>query len=156
MFPGKKVGINDAVIKARSYCNYRERCHKELREKLYSMGLWKQEVDQLIIQMMDENLLNEERYAKSYARGHFYHKAWGRYKITVELRSRQIQDRLITEALKEIDDNDYQVTIAKLVNKKWKEYSGNQYEKRQKVNNFLVGKGYRFDEIAEAIKAKMK
>ena len=70
----KRISILEAIPKIRHFCNYRERCHKEVRDKLYAMGLWKADVDQAIMQMMDENLLNEERYAKSYARGHFYHK----------------------------------------------------------------------------------
>ncbi|GAB5539786.1 MAG: hypothetical protein Salg2KO_18890 [Salibacteraceae bacterium] len=154
--PSKKIPLLEAIPKIRSYCNYRERCHKEVREKLYGMGLWKRDVDQAIMQMMDENLLNEERYAKAYARGHFYHKDWGKYKITIELRKKQIHERLITAALKEIEEDDYQNTIDRLVSKKWKEYDGSKFEKRQKVNNFLVGKGYRYDEISFAIAKKMK
>ena len=76
MIPKQKLSIDEAVIKARTYCNYRERCHKELREKLYDMGLWKKDVDHVIMQMMDENLLNEERYVKSYAPAALTRRSW--------------------------------------------------------------------------------
>lgn len=147
MLSGKPISVSDAIIKARTFCNYRERCHKELREKLYGFGLWKKDVDHVIMQMMEENLLNEERYAKSYARGHFYIKKWGKHKITVELRSRQIHDRLIKESLKEIDEDDYVNTIKKLVAKKAKELKGKSFEKKQKVCRYLLQKGYAFNEI---------
>jgi regulatory protein len=145
----------EAVIKARTYCNYRERCHKELREKLYSLGLWKQDVDHVIMQMMDENLLNEERYVKSYARGHFYIKKWGKYKIKVELRSRQIHDSLILIGMKEIEDDDYIEMIEKLIRKKAKEVTGTKYEQQQKVSRYLVGKGYSFSEFDQMLKELM-
>lgn len=151
----KRISILEAIPKIRHFCNYRERCHKEVRDKLYAMGLWKAGVDQAIMQMMDENLLNEERYAKSYARGHFYHKDWGKYKISVELKSRQLHDRLIKEALKEIDQEDYDATIERLINKKWTTYAGNKFQKKQKVMNFLIGKGYSYSEILPRLKQKL-
>lgn len=147
MLPSKTLSITDAIIKARTFCNYRERCHKELREKLYNLGLWKRDVDHVIMQMIEENLLNEERYAKSYARGHFYNKKWGKYKITVELRSKQIHDRLIKEALMEIDEDDYQYVIKRLIDRKAKELKGKPFEKKQKVSRYLMQKGYSYNEI---------
>ncbi len=147
MHSGKPISVSEAVIKARTFCNYRERCHKELRDKLYGMGLWKRDVDHVIMQMMDENLLNEERYAKSYARGHFYNKKWGKYKITVELRTRQINDRLIKTALSEIDEEHYASMIQTLIEKKSKELKGNAFEKKQKVSRYLLQKGYAYNEI---------
>jgi regulatory protein len=148
MLPSKTLSITDAIIKARTFCNYRERCHKELREKLYNLGLWKRDVDHVIMQMIEENLLNEERFAKSYARGHFYNKKWGKYKITVELRSKQIHDRLIKEALMEIDEDDYQSMIKKLIDRKAKELKGKPFEKKQKVSRYLLQKGYSYNEIS--------
>ena len=77
-FPQKKISVDEAIIKARTFCNYRDRCHKEVKDKLYGLGLWKNEVDQVLMQMMDEDLLNEERYARSFARGYFRTKRWGK------------------------------------------------------------------------------
>lgn len=140
--------ILDALVKARTYCNYRERCHKEVREKLYSLGLFKNEVDEVIMQLMDENLLNEERFAKSYARGYFYQKHWGKYRIKLELRNRQIHDNLISLALKEIEEEDYTNTIQRLIQKKAKSIPGNVFERKQKVSKYLQQKGYSYSEIA--------
>ena len=156
MLPGKRISITDAIIKARTYCNYRERCHKELREKLYDMGLWKKDVDQVIMQMMDENLLNEERYARSYARGHFYNKKWGKYKITVELRSKQIHDWLIKDALTEIDEADYESMILKLIKQKALEVKGKTFEKKHKISRYLLQKGYSYNEINPHLNSQFK
>ena len=107
MLQKKRIPLDEAIIKIRTFCNYRDRCHMEVRDKLYSMGLYKREVDQVLLQMMDEELLNEERFARSFARGYFRTKQWGRYKIKVELKQRQINDRLIELALTEIDEDEY-------------------------------------------------
>ena len=69
--PSKQITLTEAIIRARTFCNYRERCHQELKQKLYDLGLWTRDVDHVIGQMIEENLLNEERFAKGYTNGKF-------------------------------------------------------------------------------------
>jgi len=146
--PLKKISISEAIIKARTFCNYRDRCHKELRDKLYEMGLWKKEVDQVLMQMMDENLLNEERFARSFARGYFRNKRWGKAKIKYELQQRQIHSRLIQTALTEIEEDEYAQTIEHLIEKKFNLLSlDNPLTKKQKVANYLLQKGFQYSEF---------
>ena len=144
----KKISVSEAIIKARTFCNYRDRCHKEVREKLYGMGLWKKEVDQVLVQMMDEDLLNEERFARSFARGYFRTKRWGKAKIKYELQLRQIHTRLIQTALTEIEDEEYTQTIEHLIEKKLNLLSSEKpLTKKQKVVNYLLQKGFQFGEF---------
>lgn len=156
--PSKHITVAEAIIKARTFCNYRERCHVELRDKLYKLGLWTKDVNHVIGQMIEENLLNEERYAKSYARGHFYQKRWGKYKIIVELKQRGMNDRLIKTALAEIDEDDYLETIEKLIHKKQREVSGTKAIQKQKIARYLMQKGYQYQDfgslIAKAVQGK--
>jgi regulatory protein len=151
-FEKKRIPLSEAIIKIRTYCNYRERCHKEVREKLYDLGLWKRDVDLALMQMMDENLLNEERYARSYVRGHFYNKKWGKRKINYELKSKQIHDRLIQMAFEEIDEAEYAVMIKKLIAQKSKEVKGSSFEKQQKVSRYLAQKGYDFNDFGPTLR----
>ncbi|HEV8079593.1 MAG TPA: hypothetical protein VGP43_02700 [Chitinophagaceae bacterium] len=76
-----KLTKEQALPKIKLYCAYQERCHKEVKEKLYSLGLYKKDVEQLISQMIEENYLNEERFAIQYAGGKFRMNKWGRIKI---------------------------------------------------------------------------
>jgi len=158
-FPQKKISVDEAIIKVRTFCNYRDRCHKEVKDKLYGLGLWKNEVDQVMMQMMDEDLLNEERYARSFARGYFRTKRWGKIKIRYELQSKQIHSRLIQTALTEIDEDEYQQTIKHLIQKKLGLLKGEKsMSKKQKVVNYLMQKGYQFGdfkrELSEALNEK--
>lgn len=150
----KHLSVSEAIIKIRTYCNYRDRCHKEVRDKLYAWGLYKREVDQVMLQMMEEDLLNEERFARSYARGYFRTKQWGRYKIRRELQLRQIHARLIDTAMTEIDEDEYQDTVRKLIDKKLKTTQGKPMERRQKVSEYLMRKGYTYAEFKHALEEK--
>jgi regulatory protein len=154
--PSKHITVIEAIIKARTFCNYRERCHAELRDKLYKLGLWTRDVDHVMGQMIEENLLNEERFAKSYARGHFYQKRWGKYKITIELRQRGMNDRLIKTALTEIDEDDYLETIEKLIEKKQREVSGSKAVQKQKIARYLMQKGYQYQDFGSVLEASLK
>ena len=98
--------------KARKYCAFQERCHQELREKLYSWLLPEKSVEQIISELISEGFLNEERFAKAFSRGKFRIKRWGKNKITNELKRRNISEYSIRKGLKEIETilNDIKVT----------------------------------------------
>lgn len=127
-----------------------------MRDKLYAMGLFKKEVDQVLMQMMEEDLLNEERFARSFARGYFRTKQWGRYKIKRELQQRQIHSRLIDTAMTEIDEEEYQATVRRLIEKKLKTTEGKPLERKQKVSDYLMRKGYTYAEFKSALEEKGK
>ena len=139
------------------YCNYQERCHQEVRNKLYEIGCHKQEVEELISYLIESNLLNEERYAQSFARGKFRLKNWGRNKIIHELRKKKISDYCIRKSMLEIDDVDYEETINKIAEKKYKELcrEKNNRIREQKIYRYLLQKGFESNVINTLIK-KMK
>src|SRR5882762_609956 len=98
-----RLSQEQALQKAKHYCAYQERCHSEVKEKLYSFGLWKQEVETILSQLIEEGYLNEERFAIQFAGGKFRMKQWGRVKIKYELKQRQVSEYCVKKALKEID-----------------------------------------------------
>src|ERR1041384_3800157 len=97
-----------AFKKIKQYCAYQERCHSEVREKLYSFELYKKDVEQIISQLIEENYVNEERFAIQYAGGKFRMKQWGKVKIKHALKQKQVSEYAIKKALKEINEKDYQ------------------------------------------------
>src|SRR6202041_962203 len=107
-----------ALQKARHYCGYQERCHQEVKEKLYSFGLRRQDVDLAIATLIEESYLNEERLAIQFAGGHFRMKQWGRIKIRYELKQRQISEYNIKKALAAITEEDYAQTLTRLADRK--------------------------------------
>jgi regulatory protein len=136
-----------AMQKAKHYCAYQERSHSETKEKLYSFGLWKKDVEEILSGLIEEGYLNEERYAVQFAGGHFRMKQWGRIKIRYELKQRQVSDYCIKKALKAIDEDDYTQTLEKLTAKKWEALKGEGkiFVRRRKLQDYLLQKGYEPD-----------
>ena len=133
-----------AFQKIKHYCGYQERCHAEVKEKLYSFGLWKKDVEELIVQLIEEKYLDEERFAQLYAGGKFRMKQWGRVKIRYELKQKKVSEYCIRKGLQQINDADYKKTLQKLAATKWKSLNGekNKFIKRSKTMNYLLQKGY--------------
>ncbi|WP_315819107.1 regulatory protein RecX [Paraflavitalea speifideaquila] len=150
----KQLTKEQALQKAKHYCGYQERSHTEVKEKLYSFGLYKQDVEQLLSQLIEENYLNEERFAIQFAGGHFRMKQWGRVKIKYELKQKRVSEYCIKKAMKEIDEEDYLKTLQQLAVKKWDSIKGegvNHFVKLSKTTDYLLQKGYEHELIKQVI-----
>ena len=149
----KKFSKEQALLKIKLYCAYQERCHAEVKEKLYSFGLYKNEVEQLMAQLIEENYLNEERFAIQYAGGKFRMNQWGRVKIKYALRQKRVSDYCIKKALKEISDADYKKTLQKLAGQKLKTLKSeiNIFSKKKKLQDYLLQKGYEGELVREVV-----
>ena len=144
-----------SVPKIKQYCAYQERCHCEVRDKLYSFGLHKNDVEEIIYTLITENYLNEERFAIQYAGGKFRMKQWGKSKIKQSLKRKQVSEYCIKKALKEIDEGAYDQTFKKLVQQKLKTLKSekNIFIKKRKLQDFLLYKGFENDMICEVLNA---
>lgn len=154
MFRTKQLSKEQALQKLRHYCSYQERCHAEVKEKLYSFGLYKQVVEECISQLIEEDYLNEERYAMQFAGGKFRVKQWGRKKIQHELKLKRVSEYCIRKALQEIDQQQYLNALNKLATKKWNSIKGQgitQFVKTQKTTVWLLQRGYEPELIRKAI-----
>ena len=116
----KVIESSEALAKARTFCVYQERYQQEVRDKLYSWGLHKKDVESIIAELISSDFINEERYAKAFAGGKFRIKKWGKVKIRVELKKRNISDYSINKGLQEIDEKDNIKTIKKIILEKVK------------------------------------
>ncbi len=133
-----------ALQKLRHYCAYAERCHKEVVGRLFDLGVWKKDHDAIVATLIEENYLNEERFAKAFAGGHFRTKQWGRNKIIYALKQKGISPYCIRKGMQEIEEEDYQKTLQKLFKTRWESLRGtpNRFTKMKKVSDFLLQKGY--------------
>ncbi|XZF13176.1 regulatory protein RecX [Chitinophagaceae bacterium MMS25-I14] len=133
------------------YCNYQERCHYEVRNKLYELGAKTPEVEELISELIEKGLLNEERFARAFAGGRFRMKHWGRKKIIQELKLRKISDFCIRKAMLEINPDDYDKTLERLAEKKWSSLrqEKNELVRKAKLLRYLLQKGYETDLIKD-------
>ena len=153
MISKKTLTREQALQKAKHYCAYQERCHQEVKEKLYSLGLWKRDVEECLSTLIEENYLNEERFAIAFAGGKFRVKHWGRTKIKYELQQKKVSPYCIKKAMKEIEEADYQKTLKKLGEEKWKSLKGekNIFIKKKKTQDYLVQKGYEYELVNDFI-----
>src|ERR1700749_1773322 len=128
-----------ALQKARHYCGYQERCHSEVQEKLYSFGLRKPQVEAALATLIEENYLNEERFAIQYAGGHFRMKQWGKVRIRYQLKQKQVSEYCIKKALAGIEEDDYERTLTRLAEDKWETLRGetNIFTKKRKLQDYL-------------------
>ena len=152
----KQLTKEQALQKLRHYCGYQERCHAEVKEKLYSFSLRKQEAEESISQLIEEGCLNEERFAIAFASGKFRIKQWGKVKIKYELSQKKVSEYCIRKALAVIDDKDYSKTLQQLAAKKWKSIKGegiNLFMKMSKTKNYLQQRGFEPVLIQQVINA---
>src|SRR5688572_30368340 len=118
MLQKKRLTPDQAYQKIKPYCSYQERSHAEVKEKLYSFSLNKTEVEMLLSRLIEEDYLNEARFAQLFAGGKFRMKQWGKVKIKYELKQKQVSEYNIKKAMKEIPEEDYVATFNKLIEKK--------------------------------------
>lgn len=139
------------------FCNYQERSHQEVRDRLYELGLHGSEVEQLISELIELGLLNEQRFAASYVRGKFSLKRWGRVKITQGLKRHRISDYLIKNALKEIDPSEYFAAALRLAKAKWEilQKDGKGLRQQFRLRNYLLQKGFESSLIREVVEIIM-
>lgn len=144
--------MSAAILKLRHYCAYQERCHSEVKSKCIEIGLRGAEIDEAIAALISDNFLNEERFARAFAGGKFRTKQWGRKKILMELKQRQISAYCIKKGMEEIDGDDYDKTLNTLAAKKYASLRGEQYLKRKyKTMQYLLQKGYEPELIQDAV-----
>jgi len=141
-----------ALQKIKQYCAYQERSHFDTKEKLYSFGLFKVDVETILSALIEEDYLNEERFATLFAGGHFRTKKWGRIKINAALQQKRVSSYNIRKGLKVIEESAYRKCLLQLATVKWKSVKTEQWMNRMaKTTHYLLQKGYEANLIQEAL-----
>lgn len=159
MFEKKQIlKITDphlALLKMQSWCAYQERCQQDARNKLYELGMWEEAVENIIVKLIEDNFLNEERFATSFARGKFTIKKWGRIKIRQELKQKRVGDYCLKKAMQQIDETEYLATLKRLMEIKRKLIKEKSPIKlNYKLMNFALSKGYEKDLVFDVLNNK--
>ena len=115
----KTYTLDEALARMEHYCAYRERCHREVVEKLREMRMIPQAIDTIVVRLIEENFLNESRFATAFVNGKFRQKGWGKMRLRRELKQRDISEYLIHQALSGITDDAYQENFEYLAEKRW-------------------------------------
>ncbi len=138
------------------FCAYQERCHYDVINKLNKLGVFGDQVDEYICYLIDENFLSETRYSEAYVRGKFNNNNWGRVKIIRELKSRNISEWNIDNALGQIDDTEYKKKLDQICEKQIQQIDGTSSEVRNKIIRRLTQKGWETDLIIKCLNRPIK
>ena len=142
----------DALAKLQAYCAYQERSHQEVRSKLLDLGIYGDDLEEIMSDLIQENFLNEERYARSFARGKFRIKKWGRTRILQELKQRKISDYCLRKAMTEIEEDVYARTLREVLEKKaglLKEKD--VYKRKNKLAQYGISRGFESNLVWEVV-----
>lgn len=143
MQPKKTYTLQEATKKLEHYCAYQERCHQEVRQKLEGMYMIPESIDVIIVHLLKHNFLNEERFAKTFVSGKFRIKRWGRRRLTLELKKKDISKVNINQALNTIENGEYIEIFNSLAEKKVNSIKEtNIYKKRKKLIDYLLYRGW--------------
>lgn len=148
----KSYTFSEIKQKIANYCVYQDRSHQEVEQKLKEFLLIPEAKEEILLFLIAENYINEERFTRSYIRGKFYIKSWGKKKIANQLKMKGVTEKLIRKCMDEINEQDYQAKIKEI----YRDYfgqlkEGKTYQKKSKTIKYLIGKGYEYEDILEML-----
>lgn len=148
----KSLTPSEALTKIQRYCAYQDRCHQEVRFKLLEWGVRGHDLEVIMVELIAEKFLNEERFARSFVRGKYRIKKWGRNKIQRELKRRDITGYCLKAGLSEIEEEVYLNNLQTLLEKKALVLrEKNPYKRKNKLAQFALQKGYESHLIWEVL-----
>lgn len=151
--PNKITDEKVGLAKAENYCAYQERSQQEVRDKLYEWGLYPNQVENIITRLIENNFLNEARFAVAYATGKFRQKGWGKIKIKQGLKLKKVSEPLIKKALNSIDGDDYLQMLNRIIEKKSATITEKlPYKRRYKLQQYAMSRGFEGDLVSDVLK----
>lgn len=149
----KYISRDEALMRMQRYCAYQERSHHEVRSKLLDLNIYGDDLEEIIAQLISDNFLNEERFARAYARGKFRMKQWGRRRIVQELKRHEVSDYSIRKAMEEIDNQDYIETLRDVIEKKSRTTAAaSHFELQNKLAQYVISRGFEPELVWEVVK----
>ncbi len=144
--------VNEALQKLQNYCAYQERCHSEVQQKLKDMNMIPEAIDQIIVSLINDNYLNETRFAQTFVRGKFRIKKWGKHRLTLELKKKGISKFNINKAIGEIEEDEYITVFNNLAKKRSLQIKEtNKTKKKRKLADYLLYRGWESHLVYEKV-----
>lgn len=144
----KSFTFDEIKQKLVNYCVYQDRCHYEVEQKMREFLLIDEAKEEIMLYLLQENYLNEERFTRSYIRGKFHIKHWGKAKIKIHLKQKQVPEKLINSCFDEIDEQDYNKTIRKIYEDYYSKQKGlKEYQRKSKAIKYLMSRGFEYEKI---------
>ncbi|WP_430811675.1 MULTISPECIES: regulatory protein RecX [unclassified Carboxylicivirga] len=146
------MDYRQAINKAAALCSRKEYCSGDIRSKLQGWELSDEEVENGLRWLVDEKFIDDERFAGYYVRDKFIFNGWGRIKIRYHLRAKGIDNSLIDEALMQLNEADYAVKLAELLQSKRRHIKNKDvWQTKAALLRFAQSRGYEPDLVFSAI-----
>lgn len=153
----KYYSKDDALEVLKKYCVYQDRCHSEVRTRLLKLKIYGEDLEDIIVDLIQDDFLNEERFAKSYVRGKYRMKSWGRYKIERALKEKRVSDYCIRKGMEEILEEEYLENLERLLRKRVEiRPASNERTLSIELMKFAQSKGYFYEEAKDIVKELAK
>jgi regulatory protein len=140
--------------RARKYCNYQERCMYDVKQKLLEWRASEKTIETIIQQLEREDLINEERFAVSFAVGKLRNNKWGKNKIFYALSQKHIPELYVQMGISEIDEEEYIDTLKSVLKSK-KIDEKDPYRKKNKLARYAVQKGFQASLVWKVINGEV-
>ncbi|MBE9488931.1 MAG: RecX family transcriptional regulator [Bacteroidetes bacterium] len=157
MYNRKTYTVDEALLKLQNYCAYQERCHQEVRQKLKGMHMIPDAIDNIIVYLLEYNFLNEERFARTFVSGKFKIKKWGKYRLALELKKKDISKHNINLAISQITSTEYIEVFNELAEKKARMIlEKDKWKKKKKLIDYLLYRGWESHLVYEKVNELIK
>jgi regulatory protein len=144
----KLIFEEQAFIRMARLCSQKEYCSFDISQKLYRMNLVTEEIDNIVNRLIKDNYLNDERFVRSYIGDKLKINKWGRKKIELSLRQKQVNQSTINKIFNEYSEVELNKSLESVLLKKWKSIKGKtENDKKGKLIRFALGRGFGMKDI---------
>ena len=139
----QSLTLDLATAKIEAYCSKAEHCTSEVVTKLKSWNINERQIAEIVARLCKEKYINDLRYSRCYVKDKFRYNHWGRIKIAQTLRFKNINEDDIKEAIEELDQQEYETTLKRLLAQKRKSIkASSDYERNGKLVRFALSRGF--------------
>lgn len=149
----KQISEQETLSKLMTICAQSEHCEHDCREKMIRWKIERVAQDRIIDKLKDGNYIDEERFCRAFVKDKLMFNHWGRRKIEAALFQKRIQKSISTPILDEIPIKDYIENLKPLIASKKRQIDQSlpDYDIRQRLIRYAVGRGFTFDVIKEVV-----
>ncbi len=148
----KAITEQEAYLQLAALCAQAEHCQQEMRDKMRRWELDETAQNRIVARLVKERYIDDERYARAFVKDKIRYNKWGRRKVQQALWLKHIDSEIQQRVLDEIDEKEYLDVLRPLLKQKRKSIRAmSDYELRQKLVRFALGRGFGFDIIRQCL-----
>lgn len=133
-------------------CAKAELCLSDARRSLYRWGIEPERQQAVLDALVKQRFIDESRFAAAYVREKARLNRWGIHKIRTGLRTKQIPEPVIAEALAQLEEMNMSGKLEEILKRKLRTTKAkNAYELRGKLLRYGTSQGFDYSEVADAV-----